>query len=141
MQKVGRIFVPVYQLPLPTSIMDWLSLVSLRMLFPTCIQSLIFSEEDDDASFGGDEEPASSRDLDQVVPCTKSQRSRSEAMLYEPQTSHLASNMNYPVQPIIEVDPGIWQAENISSVLAVELSLLAPSSHTHTGDDRTTAFK
>jgi hypothetical protein len=52
----------------PAAVIGWLSTLSFRMLFPTCVQSLIFSEEDDDASFGGDEEQGPSRDSDQVIP-------------------------------------------------------------------------
>lgn len=111
------------QLPLHAAIMNCLPTVSLRMLFPTCVQSLIFSDKDDDSFWGGKEEQGSSRVSDQEIPCAKTLCARSKAMVYEPGTTHLASDLNNPAQPAVETDSGICQVEHISGQLIADLSI------------------
>ena len=106
--------------------MNWLPTLSIRILFPTYVRSFIFSDEDDDSFFGGDKGPGSSRGSDQEFPCAKIPCARSEAMVYEPGTSYLASNLNNPVQPTVETDSGACQVKNTSGQLVAELSIFSP---------------
>lgn len=87
--------------------MDWLPTVSFRMLFPTCVQSLICSAKDDDYFWGGEEEEESSKASGQEIPCANIPCARSEAMVYELGTSHLASDLNNPVPTRVKTYSGI----------------------------------
>jgi hypothetical protein len=93
------------------------------MLFPTCVRSLIFSDKDDDSFCGGKEEQGSSVDSGQEAPSTTILSVRSEVMVYEPATSHLAYDLNNPAQTRAEADSATCQIEPISGELLTDLNV------------------
>lgn len=107
------IWIVTCQLSQQASTMVCLPNVSLRTLFPTCVQSFIFSGKDDD-SFWGEEEQGPSTDSDQETPSTTILCATSEVMVYEPATSHLAYDLNNSAKTRVEADSATCQVKPIS---------------------------
>ena len=86
--------------------MDCLPNISLRMLFPTWIQSLLFSRSDDDSFWGGEDEQGHSG---RKIPDIGVSYTQAEIAVYDP-TSHPVCDLDNSRKPTVEIDRGTSQA-------------------------------